>query len=179
MALKATIIKVQLSVSDLDRHLYQNFSLTLAQHPSETEQRLMIRLLAFALNADENLEFTRGLCVDDEPELWSKSPGGEIEKWIELGLPDEKRLKKACGRARKVRLYTYGRGAQDIWWEKNSAKLARLNNLEVFSLPSESTETMATLAQRNMDLQATIQDGQIWLSDADHNLCIEPTGLSH
>ena len=99
MALSATICKADLNIVDMDRHYYQQHSLTVAQHPSENDERLMIRLLAFALHADEFLSFTKGLSTDDEPDLWQKSLSGEIELWIELGLPSEKRLKKACGRA--------------------------------------------------------------------------------
>ena len=108
MALKSTIIKAQLSLSDMDRHLYQDFNLTLAQHPSENDQRLMVRLLAYALNACDGLEFTKGLSADDEPEVWHKNYSEEIELWIELGLPDEKLIRKACGRAKRVIVYCYG-----------------------------------------------------------------------
>ena len=113
MALSATICKADLNIVDMDRHYYQQHSLTVAQHPSENDERLMIRLLAFALHADEFLSFTKGLSTDDEPDLWQKSLSGEIELWIELGLPSEKRLKKACGRAQQVILYTYGTGSAE------------------------------------------------------------------
>lgn len=105
MALKATIFKAEISISDMDRHYYQEHPLTIAQHPSETNERMMVRLLAFALNADERLEFTKGLSADDEPELWNKNYSDEIELWIELGQPDEKRIRKACGRSRQVIIY--------------------------------------------------------------------------
>ena len=115
MALKATIFKAQLQIADMDRHYYAEHALTLARHPSETDERMMVRLLAFALNADESLEFGKGLSNEDEPALWRKDLTGVIEHWIEVGLPDEKSLRKACGRATQVRLYTYGRGAAK-WW---------------------------------------------------------------
>lgn len=177
MALKATIIKALVTVSDMDRHIYQDLNLTIAQHPSETEQRLMIRVLAYALNTCEHLEFTKGLCADDEPEIWAKNYSGEIELWVELGLPEEKRLKKAVGRAKKVRLYTYGEGAQDIWWQKNASKLSQLKNLEIFSLPSHATQQIAALATRSMQLNITIQDGDVWLSDANNSVEIKPIQL--
>ncbi|SFD74255.1 YaeQ family protein [Pseudoalteromonas denitrificans] len=177
MALKATILKVKLSLSDMDRHVYQDFSFTVAQHPSETDQRLMIRILAFALNACEGLEFTKGLCEEDEPELWHVNYSEEIELWIDLGLPDEKRVKKACNRAKKVRLYTYGEGAQETWWQKNSQKLNKMNVLEVFSLPFEATQQLATMISRGMQLSVTIQDGQVWFSDESHSILIESTQL--
>ncbi|OUL56004.1 YaeQ family protein [Pseudoalteromonas ulvae] len=177
MALKATIIKAHVTLSDMDTHNYQDLSLTLAQHPSETEQRLMIRVLAYALNACENLEFTKGLCADDEPEIWHKNYSGEIELWIELGLPDEKRLKKALGRAKKVIVYAYGEGAQDIWWQKNAPKLNQQRNLSVISLPSQATQQLANMAKRNMQLNITVQDGDVWLSDEQSSLEIKPTVL--
>ena len=129
MALKATIFKATLSIADMDRHYYADHHLTLARHPSETDERMMIRLLAFALNASDRLEFTRGLSTDDEPELWQKSLSDEIELWIELGLPEESRLRKACNRAREVVLYTYGGRAVPLWWNKHQSKLARFDNL--------------------------------------------------
>jgi uncharacterized protein YaeQ len=98
MALKATVVKAELQVSDMDRHYYASHNLTLAQHPSETDERLMVRLLAFALNADERLEFGKGLSSDDEPDLWRRDYTGDIELWIDLGQPDESRIRKASGR---------------------------------------------------------------------------------
>ncbi len=177
MALKATIVKAHLNVSDMTRHHYQDYNLTLAQHPSETEQRLMVRLLAFALNADEKLEFTKGLCADDEPEIWIKNYSDEIELWIELGLPDEKRLKKACNRAKKVILYTYGENNQDIWWQKNRAKLADYGNLSVFGLPFEATSQLAEMAQRSMDISVTVEEGDIWFSTQTQSCQLQLTPL--
>src|SRR4249920_1896129 len=135
MAPKATIYKAELQVSDMDRHYYATHALTLAQHPSETNERLMVRLLAFALYADERLEFGRGLSSDDEPDLWRKSLTGEIEQWIELGQPDEQRIRKACGRARQVVVVNYGGRSADIWWDKIGTGLARSNNLTVIDIP--------------------------------------------
>ena len=113
MSPKSTVYKVELQVSDLDRHYYQEHNLTLALHPSETEERLMVRLLAFAMNADERLLFGRGLSTDDEPDLWQRDDTGEIALWIETGQPDEADIRRACGRARQVLIYTYsGRSAQ-------------------------------------------------------------------
>ena len=107
MALKATIFKAVLNIADLDRGVYLDANLTLARHPSETDLRLIVRLLAWALNAHDDLAFTKGLCADDEPELWLKNLHGGIEHWIEVGLPDERRLKKGCNRSEQVTLYTY------------------------------------------------------------------------
>ncbi len=167
MALKATIFKADLQIADMDRNYYGVHSLTLARHPSETEERLMVRLLAFALYADEQLSFGKGISTEDEPDLWQKDLTGAIERWIDVGLPDERRLRKACGRADQVAVLAYGGRAADIWWTQNQDKLCRLQNLSVLLLASETTEALTKLANRNMRLQCTIQDGQIWLSDAE------------
>lgn len=178
MALKATIFKATLNVADMDRHYYAEHQLTLARHPSETDERLMARVLAFALNASDSLQFTRGLSTDDEPELWQKSLSDEIELWIELGLPDESRLRKACNRARQVRVYAYGGRAAQLWWDKTKAKLSRFDNLEVFNLPADASEALAGLANRAMNLQCTIQDGQVGLGNESDHLLIEPERLN-
>jgi uncharacterized protein YaeQ len=161
MALGATICKAELNVIDMDRNYYQQHSLTLAQHPSETDERLMVRLLAFALNANELLSFTKGLSTDDEPDLWQKSLSDDIELWIELGLPSEKRLKKASGRADKVSVYSYGSGSAEQWWKQLKTSLARFNNISVFYIDTEITQKLTTLIERKMDVQISIQDGDV------------------
>ncbi|MCT2532587.1 YaeQ family protein [SAR92 clade bacterium H231] len=166
MALSATICKADLNIVDMDRHYYQQHSLTVAQHPSENDERLMIRLLAFALHADEFLSFTKGLSTDDEPDLWQKSLSGEIELWIELGLPSEKRLKKACGRAQQVILYTYGTGSAEQWWKQIQPQVSRFKNLSVRHLDSSITRELASGMRRNLDIQVSIQDLEVtWDSD--------------
>ena len=166
MALSATICKADLNIVDMDRHYYQQHSLTVAQHPSENDERLMIRLLAFALHADEFLSFTEGLSTDDEPDLWQKSLSGEIELWIELGLPSEKRLKKACGRAQQVILYTYGTGSAEQWWKQIQPQVSRFKNLSVRHLDSSITRELASGMRRNLDIQVSIQDSEVtWDSD--------------
>lgn len=177
MALKATIFKATLNIADMDRHYYADHQLTLAQHPSESDERMMIRLLAFALNAGEALEFTKGLSTQDEPELWQKSLSGDIDHWIELGQPDESRLRKACNRARQVTLYTYGGRAVPLWQEKNRSKLNRLSNLTVIDLPADATEALARLAERNMNYQVTIQDGEVSFSNENALATITPVTL--
>jgi len=177
MALKATIFKATLNIADMDRHHYADHLLTIARHPSETDERMMIRLLAFALNAGDQLEFTKGLSTDDEPELWQKSLSNEIELWIELGLPEESRIRKACGRAQQVILYTYGGRAVPLWWEKNQARLERFSNLTIINLPAEATSTLAKLAQRSMNFQVTIQDGEVSFSNTDEMASITPEPL--
>ena len=177
MALKSTIFKVTLNISDLDRQYYAEHALTLARHPSENDQRMMVRLLAFALYADEFMEFGRGISSDDEPALWSKDYSGVIRRWIDVGLPDERWLRKASGRAEQVVLLTYGGRAAEIWWGKESANLARLGNLSVLAVSDEECAAMAALAERSMNLQCTVQDGQVWLTDGSETVLIEPRKL--
>jgi uncharacterized protein YaeQ len=152
-------------VSDLDRAHYQTYQLTIARHPSETDERMMVRVLAFALNADDGLGFTRGLSQDDEPELWQRSLSDELTLWIEIGQPDEKRIKKACSRSRRVLIYCHQHRAAAVWWKQIAERLKRFDQLSVFKLPDGIGAQLATLAQRNMDLQCTIQEGEIWLSN--------------
>ena len=173
MALKATICKTELHIADMERGYYQDHSLTIARHPSETEERMMVRMLAFALNADNALTFGAGLSTDDEPDLWRKDLTGNIETWIDVGLPDEKRIRKACGRAETVVVYSYGGRASKLWWEGIGNKLDRLDRLTVVDLPQTGTHALAAMAERNMDLQVTIQDGQLWVTNASHSVQLE------
>ncbi|MES2918214.1 MAG: YaeQ family protein [Pseudomonadota bacterium] len=174
MAQNSTIFKADLSVSDLDRHYYGSHLLTLARHPSETDERLMMRVLAFVLNASETLAFGKGLSADDEPDLWQKDLTGAVEKWIEVGQPDEKRLRKACGVAREVIVYPYGGNGANIWWEQNRRALEKLDKLRVINIAGETAAALGALAQRSMQLQATVQDGEVWLSEASGSLQVTP-----
>ncbi len=170
MAISSTIHKVVLNIADMDRHYYQTHELTIAQHPSETDLRLMIRLIAFALNASENLSFTKGLSTDDEPTLWLKSLSDEIELWIDLGQPENKRIRKACGRAQQVIIYTYYERKAKVWIEQQTDKLQRFKNLKLVQVNAEGVES---LLQRNMELQCNIQEGEMMLigSDIEVNVC--------
>jgi len=163
MALKATIYKAELQVADLDRGHFADYSLTLARHPSETDERLMVRLLAFALYAGEDLSFGKGISTEDEAAVWEIDPAGVIRLWIEVGLPDETRIKKACHKADRVVLLTYGARAVDAWWRQNADALKRFGNLEVWRLGGDDSEALAGLAERNMKLACTIQEGTVYL----------------
>ncbi|MGC1548594.1 MAG: YaeQ family protein [Rhodanobacter sp.] len=174
MALNATIYKVELQISDMDRHYYATHALTLARHPSETEERLMVRLLAFALYADDRLEFGKGLSDEDEPALWRKAYTDEIELWIEVGQPDETRVRKACGRARQVSVINYGGRSADIWWDKAASTLSRSKNLTVLDIPEATVQQLTTLLNRGMRLQCLIQDGEIQLMDGETTVTIQP-----
>ena len=176
MALKATVFKAELQIADMDRHYYQTHALTLARHPSETDERMMVRLLAFALYASDALVFGKGLSVDDEPALWQKDLTGAIELWLDVGLPEEREVRKACGRAKQVVIIIYGRGA-DMWWSQNRDKLQRQNNLTVYSLPGPDTQALAALANRNMLVQCTIQEGLVWVTLETGAVPIEPVTL--
>lgn len=177
MALTATISKAELHIADMDRHYYQQHNLTLAQHPSETAERLMLRVLVFALHASEFLAFTKGLSSEDEPDLWQKSLSGDIERWIELGMPSDKRIRKACGRAEQVFVYTYGRGTAEMWWKTHQPLLARFDNLTVIHIPQEITKTLALCAERNLQIQINIQDGEVTWHCNGESVSFTPAAL--
>lgn len=172
MALKSTVYKAEVQIADMNRHYYETHQLTLALHPSETEERLMMRLLAFARYADENLSFGRGLSTDDEPDLWLKDLTGAIQLWIDVGQPDEKLIRRACGRADQVVVLSYAHSA-DIWWEQNRGKLERLGNLGVLFVPASVKAGLASMAKRTMQLQCTIQDSLMWIADGNESVQIE------
>jgi len=174
MALKSTIFKAELHVSDLDRSYFASFNLTLARHPSETDLRMMLRLLAFTLYADEQLEFGKGLSSEDEPDLWRQNLRNEVELWIDLGQPDEKRIRKACHRAQQVVLLTYGGSAADIWWKKNADTLARFDNLTVINCSLPESEALGALVERTMQLQCTVDHGQLWVSAGERTVEVTP-----
>jgi uncharacterized protein YaeQ len=173
MALKSTIFKADVSIADIDRGYYRDHALRIAQHPSETEERMMVRLLAFALHADEALEFGRGISTEDEPDLWRRDLTGAIEQWIEVGLPDEREVRKACGRAREVHVLAYGGRAVDLWWQGAHEKLERQDRLAVSEVPIEASRALAQLAGRTMRLQVTIQEGHIFVSDGATSVPVE------
>ena len=162
MALKSTIFKAELQIADLDRNYYQTHALTIARHPSETDERMMVRLLAFALYANEALSFGKGLSSEEEPDLWAKDLTGAIDLWIEVGLPEERRIRRACGRSRQVAVVTYGGRVADMWWQQNKAALQRQDNLTIINLSVEDSAALAALAARNMALQCTLQEAELW-----------------
>lgn len=174
MAQKATIYKVELSVADMDRHYYETHKLTVARHPSETDERLMVRLVAFALNAHEHLEMTKGLSTDDEPDIWQKSLSGQLDVWVALGLPSEKVMRQSCGKAGKVVVYAYGGRTAQIWWDKIRNSTSRFENLQVINLSETDTGELAKLASRAMRLQINIQDGELMVSSGDSIVQLTP-----
>ena len=177
MAQKSTVYKVELSVSDMDRHYYETHKLTVAKHPSETDERMMVRILAFALNAHELLEMTKGLSTDDEPDIWQKSLSGELELWITLGLPSEKVVRQSCGKADKVIVYAYGGRPAEMWWDKIKNNTTRFDNLQVVYFAANETGQLEKLASRAMKLQVNIQDGEVMISVDDSIVYVTPETL--
>ena len=175
MAQKATIYKVELSVADMDRHYYETHNLTVAKHPSETDERLMVRILAFALNAHEQLEFTRGISTEDEPDIWQKSLSDELELWVALGLPSEKVVRQSSGKSGKVIVYSYGGRTAETWWDKIKNSTTRFDNLQVMNFSEKDTGDLAKLASRSMKLQVNIQDSEVMVSVDDSIVYVTPT----
>jgi uncharacterized protein YaeQ len=181
MALKSTIFKANLAVADIDHNYYADHALTLARHPSENDERMMVRLIALALNAyklqsvcdgDGVLGFGAGLSNPDDPDVSLRDFTGRTRVWIEVGQPEEKPLQKACGKADEVLLYCFSHAA-GIWWKGIENKLVRLQNLAVWRIPSETSQAVAALAQRSMQLQATIQENTLMLGDGKNSIDIE------
>lgn len=167
MALKATIFKADLQVADLDRGHFADYALTIARHPSETDERMMVRLLAYALYAGPDLSFGKGISNDDEPALWEVDPGGVIRLWIEVGLPDETRVRKASHKSDRVVVLTYGARAVDVWWKQVSEAVGRLDNVEVWRLTAEEGQALAGLAERTMKIACTVQEGTVYLEGVE------------
>lgn len=181
MALKSTVYKAALQLSDIDRGHYADHALTLALHPSETEERLMVRLLAFALEctADDlhgTLQNTKGLSDADEPALWHQDLTGQIIHWVEVGQPDARRLARACGRAAQVSVYAYS-SAVPVWWAGLERDVARLGNLRVWQVDAEESRALAALAQRSMQLNMTVQDGLVWVGEGERQVEVHPRRL--
>lgn len=176
MALKATIYKADLQIADMDRHVYGDYPLTIARHPSETDERMMARVLAYALYAEEGIAFTKGLFDVDEPEVWVKNLVGEITLWIDLGQSDDARIRRACSRADQVVVLCYGTGCE-VWWKLIASKLTRFTNLTVLQLPAATSQALAALAARSMRLQCMVQDGEIWLNSETESVPVALTRL--
>jgi uncharacterized protein YaeQ len=181
MAIKATIHKANIQLSDLDRQVYADHALTIARHPSETDERMLIRLLAFTLSAPVNsdhgsLELAKDMWDPDEPALWRKDLTGQIAYWIEVGQPDDKRLMRASSIAERVSVYSFS-SSTPIWWEEIRTRITRARNLSVWQIPSEQSRTLAELAQRSMDLQVTVQDGTVWVGEGERSVEVTPIRL--
>lgn len=174
MALSATIFKLELSVADIDRHYYADHTLTLARHPSETDLRMVARILAFARHAHEDLQFTKGLSTDEEPDLWQKHLHGDIALWVEFGQIEEKRLRKACHKSEQVAVYTYQARSASVWWPKLAPQVEKLNNLQLWHLPEAPLESLANEVSRTMQWQCTVQDGALLVNTESQSAEISP-----
>ena len=172
MAKGATIYKANLNIANMDSHYYAEHNLTMAKHPSESDLRLMVRLVTFALNASETLEFTKGISQDDEPDVWAKDLSGDIELWIDIGQPDEKRIRKACGRSELVIIYNYLEVSALAWLKQAEKSLKRFKNLSVVFLKIEGD--LEALAERGMELQCNISDGELTLIADENSVIIQP-----
>lgn len=177
MALKATVFKCELNISDMDRHYYHNHSLTIARHPSENDLRMMVRILAFALHAHENLQFTKGLSTQDEPDIWLKSLSDEIELWIDLGQIEEKRLRQACGKAKQVVVFTYNDKQAGPWQQQMEKHFSRHNNLSVYHIQSSDSEALEGFADKNMEIQVSIQDGEVFINCKNQDIQLRPMAI--
>ena len=176
--MNSTICRAELNVANMDRHYYADHTLTVARHASETDGRMMVRVLAFALHAHERLAFGRGIGTADEPDLWQRDLTGRTELWIDVGQPDERRVRKACGQSDHVVVYAYGGRGIDVWWAKAGPELARFENLEVIALGEATTAAITAMADRNMTLQLTVQDGDAWLACGEVRVTLERTWLA-
>lgn len=172
MASRFTVLKARLHIADIDRGYYADPVLTLARHPSETDERVAMRLLAFMRHAGPELALANGLTEEDEPDLWEKDATGDIRLWVEVGLPDPKRIRKACTRARRVVIYSYGGRAAHVWWDAHQNKLEVQENLTVFEVPVLVSQALTALVQRTMDLNSTIQEGDMWVADGKTSVTV-------
>lgn len=182
MALKSTVHKATVALADIDHGVYTDLSLTLARHPSETEQRLMVRLAALALHAhavqtdcggDAQIAFGAGLSDPDDPDVHVTDFGGRRRRWIEVGQPEERPLARACGKADAVAVYAFGPAAE-VWWRGLEGKVTRLDRLSVWRVPTEAAVALESLCDRTMALQATIQDGVLSLGGDRGWVSVEP-----
>lgn len=176
MALKPTIYKAQVNLADSDQNCFEELSLTMAKHPSETIERMTVRLLAFCLNNNRGLEFTKGISTAEEPDIWQHADSGEIEHWIELGQPEEPRLRKACGKAKRVSIYAFGRST-DTWWKLNGEAIGALPRLHVWKLPWPEVQAASQMMSRTMKLGLSIVGGTLYLDNGTDSVALEPTLL--
>ena len=181
MALKSTIFKADLQLADIDHGCYTDLQLTLARHPSETDERMMLRLAALALNAhqvqdlcggDARIGFGAGLSSPDEPDVQLVDFTGRTRVWIEVGQPEDKPLAKAASKTDQVIVYAYG-SAADVWWRGIEGKLSRQDKLSVWRFPAADAQALAGLAERSMQLQATVQEGVLTLSSGRGSVALE------
>lgn len=172
MALKATIFKAKISLSNLNIHHYDDLTLTIARHPSENNLRMMARILAFLMNAQEEPTFTKGLSSDNEPDIWKINHDGSVDRWIELGHLDERRIRQSCSKAKKVTIYSY-QGNQSLqWFNSIENGLSRFQNLDIVHFSFPEGQNIEDFAERGMNISCSIEDSDIWLSTEVDRICI-------
>lgn len=171
MALKPTIYKFRIALTDMNRDYYDSLSLTIAQHPSENLTRMMARVLAFSMNAQQDLAFTKGLSNIEEPDIWHKTLDDQISLWIDVGEPDPERVKKSTRLARNVRIYSFNTKS-DVWWKQNSNKL-NLLKAQVYRLDAEAIETLATYVKRTMDISIMLTGNSAFVSTENGDCEVE------
>lgn len=176
MALKPTIYKLQVAVSDFNKDYYDTLNLTVAQHPSETLERMMARVVAFCLNASENLEFAKGLSSSEEPDIWQKTLDGQIALWIDVGEPQPERIKKASRQAKALKVYSFN-SKSGTWWQQNNDKLTICNNAQFYQFDWLQMQNLATFTQRTMYWSLSISDQSVYITDADQSLELTVTAL--
>ncbi|MEA3404153.1 MAG: YaeQ family protein, partial [Pseudomonadota bacterium] len=152
----------RISVSDMNRDVYDTLSLTVAMHPSENLERMMSRVLAYCLNTQEFLEFTKGLSAIEEPDIWLKTLDDQLMLWIDIGEPAVDRIKKATRLARAVKVYSFN-SKSDVWWEQNQAKLKDLK-VDIYRLDNKEIQTLAGLVKRTMDMSVTITGDSAYIA---------------
>jgi len=172
MAIGASIYKVNLNLSNFNTHYYHDFNLTMAKHPSENEARMMFRLAAFCYCAHEDLEFTKGLSTQDEPELWQKDLTGDILHWIELGQPDEKRIKQAAGKSRKVSIFTTNPNSA-LEWESKIKKKVSSDKVNIYHLDVTDNGPIDRFVEKSMILSCTLEDNLMHLSNDRERIGIQ------
>lgn len=173
MALSSSIYRADIDLSNLNTHQYENYILTMAKHPSESESRMMFRLLAYLYCAHDDLTFTKGLSAQDEPEIWQKDFAGDIVQWIELGLPDLKRIRQASGKSKRVKIFTHHAGKSDDWWSKLKGSLIRNNKVEVYHLNIIEDVDIEEIVSKSMKLSCVIEDSIMYLSNDDLRIGIQ------
>jgi len=154
VALKPTIYKLRIALSDLERNYYDSFSLTVALHPSETPERMVARVMAFCLNAQQDLCFTKGLSDVEEPDLWLRTMEEKTLLWIDVGEPDAERVKKSTRKAERVKIYSFN-SKTDTWWQQGKGKFS-LFDAEFTRFEPSSIVRLASLLQRTVDWSVTI-----------------------
>jgi uncharacterized protein YaeQ len=182
MALKATIYKAQLQLADMDRGIYGEHFLTIARHPSETDERMMIRVLAYALNAPASndqgaLELAKSLWDSDEPDLWQKDLTGQVVHWIDVGQPDERRILRCSPRAERVTVLSFA-SSTPVWWTNIASKISRARNVAVWQIEAAQSQALAALTTRSMQLQVSVQDGTVYVSEGERSIEITPLALN-